>query len=199
MSAAAAPDGRRFVAVPVPDAARVLLEAARAPALAAHPELTWTRPEGWHLTVAFCGEVPGDTLPAVARAVGEVAAEHDPLDVRTAGARRLDDAALVVAFDDVPRGALARFGDALQARLAADGLPVHRRAVAPHVTLARAGRRVVGRPGAGRRELDAAAAAVAPVSARFPVETVAVLRSELGDGPARYVAELEVPLGAPAG
>lgn len=193
MSATPAPDARRFVAVPVPDAARVLLEAARAPALATHPQLTWTRPAGWHLTLAFCGEVRGADLPALTAALTAVAADHAPIEVRTAGARRLGDGALVVTLDDAPSGALARLGDALQGRLAADGLPVHPRPVVPHVTLARAGRRV----GAGRAALEAAAAAVAPVTARFPAETVALVRSELGGGPARYVPEVEVALGGP--
>ena len=183
---------RLFVAAVPPDHVRTLVTAARAPAHDQAPELTWTRPEGWHVTLAFLGDVAATDLDAVAGVVTDVAGRTEAFEARVADAGRPDDRVLWLAVDDDPRGAFAALGERLQAGLAAVGLPVRRRSVRAHLTLARAAR--------GRRIDDALLAAVAGVEAGWEVDHVVALRSVRGDGPARYVPVVAAPLaGPPAG
>lgn len=172
---------RLFVALPVPDHVRVLVQAAAAPAREAAPDLTWTRPEGWHLTLAFLGDVAEGRVAEVERAVGQVAADGDPLRCELAGADRFDGRVLFLAVADDPSGAIAGLGEAIQGAVEDAGLPVRRKPVRPHLTLARASR-------SGTTVTDQVAAAVAPVAAEWDADEVALVRSHLGGGPARYEA-----------
>ncbi|NUR26650.1 MAG: RNA 2',3'-cyclic phosphodiesterase, partial [Catenulispora sp.] len=70
---------RLFVAITPPRA--VLLEVRtavdalkRGNAPAVNALLRWTRPESWHITVAFYGEVPEDKADDLAERLGRVAA-----------------------------------------------------------------------------------------------------------------------------
>jgi RNA 2',3'-cyclic 3'-phosphodiesterase len=182
---------RLFVALPVPEHVRVLAQAAAAPARDAHPELTWTRPEGWHLTLAFLGDVEVARVGEVARVVGEAvtAARLAPPSCRLAGAGRFAGRALYLAVEDAPSGSVATLGEVVQGALADAGLAVRRRPVRPHLTLARASRR-------GASVDDEVVALVAPVAARWEAGEVELVRSELGDGPAHYVAVASWSLGS---
>ncbi|WP_052666661.1 RNA 2',3'-cyclic phosphodiesterase [Nitriliruptor alkaliphilus] len=175
------PTWRLFVALPIPDHVRVLGQAALAPARDAGADLTWTRPEGWHLTLAFLGNVPENRVPEVEAAVGGAVRAHGtgPIGCEVTGADRFDGRALFLSVADDPRGAIAALGDAIQTTLAAADLPVTSRPVRPHLTLARGGRR-------GARVTDEVVAAVAAVAARWEADEVNLVRSHLGDGPARY-------------
>jgi RNA 2',3'-cyclic 3'-phosphodiesterase len=172
---------RLFVALPIPEHVRALVEAAAAPAREAHPELTWTRPRGWHLTLAFLGDVLVDRVGAVRDTVGTVVAggEVGPVGCALAGAGRFGERALWLGVDDDPPGAIVAFGEAVQEALAAAHLPVQRRAVRPHLTLARASRR-------GAAVTDAVVRHVASVRGRWEVDDAELVRSHLGGGPARY-------------
>lgn len=172
---------RLFVALPVPDHVRLLVQAAAAPAREAAPDLTWTRPEGWHLTLAFLGDVAEDHVAEVERTVERVVADGRPLGCELAGADRFDGRALFLAVDDDPSGAIAALGEAIQGAVEDAGLPVRRKPVRPHLTLARASRR-------GATVTDDVTAAVAPVAAGWDADEVALVRSHLGGGPARYEA-----------
>jgi RNA 2',3'-cyclic 3'-phosphodiesterase len=44
--------------------------------LAGAERLRWTGVEGWHLTLAFLGEVPADEVPALGELLGRVAGEY---------------------------------------------------------------------------------------------------------------------------
>ena len=181
---------RLFVALLVPEHVRVLGQAAAAPAREVAPELTWTRPEGWHLTLAFLGPVAVDRVPAVEETVGGAvaAAGVGPIGCRLGVPGRFGGRALWLGVEDDPAGAIAALGEAVQAALeAAPGLPVQRQPVRPHLTLARASRR-------GARITEAVTAAVAPVTASWEADEVALVRSHLGGGPARYAEVASWPL-----
>lgn len=177
---------RLFLALAVPEAVRAALDRAVAPLRGRHPELGWTRPEGWHLTVAFLGEVtepPGE----VAEVVRPVVAAHPPVDLRLGAAGRFGDRVLWVAVIDQPSGAVAALGAALQRALADAGLPVDPKPVRPHLTLARRRRRPV---------TAAVVAEVPEVAAGWRAEEVVLTRSLLGGGrPATYVPLVRLPLG----
>ena len=133
---------RAFFAIP-PDAGWV--ESASAflarvrPGL---PEASWTRPESWHLTLKFLGEISRDWLAEFGAAIGRAAAAFAPPPLSTAGAAvfppRGPARVLAVGFDEVGGAAtlseLARAAD----RAARDlGHPPERRPFRPHVTFAR--------------------------------------------------------------
>ena len=177
---------RLFVAVPVPDAVRGhVLDAISE--LRDDDRLAWTRPDGWHATLAFVGEVEDADAVVAATRVGVGDAGVDAVTLTTGAADTLARrTALALALDDEPVGAVERLGAAVQDALRDVGLDVARRRVRPHLTLGRARR---------RRPVPAdvlEAVDVPPVT--WAVEDLEVVRSILGDGPATYVTVARVPL-----
>ncbi|MDP9406532.1 MAG: RNA 2',3'-cyclic phosphodiesterase, partial [Actinomycetota bacterium] len=71
--------------VPPPEALRHLV-AAVDPVRAAWPELRWVRPERWHTTVTFLGEVPEDIVPALVAATAAALADVAAPALQLAGA-----------------------------------------------------------------------------------------------------------------
>lgn len=178
---------RLFVALPVPervaDALAAWLAVWRAgPGADLCGTLRWTRPEGWHLTLAFLGATPHHLVDAVVDQVRDAVAAR-PLPDRLSLDRpgRFGGRVLWLGVRDEPSGAVAELGATVQERLVANGLPVARQPVRAHLTLARAR--------GGRRVTDAAVAALSgeelPRDAWRP-DAVHVMASELGQGPARY-------------
>lgn len=197
------PDGapaRLFVALPVPDpvssALATWLAAWRAGAgVDLRETLRWTRPEGWHLTLAFLGDTPHHFVEAVVDRVRDAVATRplpDLLSLDRPG--RFGERVLWLGVADEPSGAVAELGATIQHRLAADGLPISRQAVVAHITLARARR--------GGRVTDATVAALANdelPQGRWRPDAVHVMASELGQGPAIYptVARVVPPMPGP--
>jgi RNA 2',3'-cyclic 3'-phosphodiesterase len=134
---------RLFVAVPVPEEVRRAVARsvdgwrARSDGAA---RWRWTRPEGWHVTVAFLGEVDDADVDRVPPAVRAGVAAAAPLVLRLGEVGRFGSRVLHVAVDDDPPGALAALGRDVQAALSGSGLPVQEREVRGHLTLARATR-----------------------------------------------------------
>lgn len=76
----------RLFAALTPSAAAVEhLTAFLEPRQDAGPDLRWTDPEQWHVTLAFMAAVPERAVEDVERAVAEVAATHPPVELRLAG------------------------------------------------------------------------------------------------------------------
>ncbi|RKN43879.1 RNA 2',3'-cyclic phosphodiesterase [Streptomyces hoynatensis] len=99
--------------------------------------LRWTERAGWHVVLAFYGEVPEERLPGLCRRLGLAARRHPPHELRLAGGGRFAERVLWAGLG----GDLARL-----ARLAASAAAAGRRAGAevpeertyrPHLTLAR--------------------------------------------------------------
>lgn len=183
---------RLFVALDVPDRVRDAVDTAVAP----HRDddrVTWTRPDGWHVTLAFVGEVGQDRVDdpvaavrAAAVAGCRTAGLGGPVDLRTGGLVRLGRGALAVELSDDPAGAVEALGGAIQSALGDAGLPVTPREVRPHLTLARARRR--------RSVPPALVAAIEVPVVTWSVDTVHVVQSHLGKGPATYEQRASVPL-----
>ena len=85
---------RLFVAITPPATALAGIDAAVAPLRAARPELTWSSPQSWHVTLAFLGEVDDAVVPRLAVRLERAAGGHPRLELSTAGAG---------AFPTVPR------------------------------------------------------------------------------------------------
>lgn len=134
---------RLFVALPVAEEVREALRAAVEPWRAGeHPEADerwrWARPEGWHVTLAFLGEVDDGRAGEVAEVVGPAVAGAGAVRLALAGVDHFGRRVLHVALDDEPPGAVAGLGEAVQQALVAADLPVKQQQVVAHLTLARA-------------------------------------------------------------
>jgi RNA 2',3'-cyclic 3'-phosphodiesterase len=181
---------RCFVAVPLDDATRAALSASVAGWSHEPPAdaLRWADPDGWHLTLAFLGSVDPSVVVAITQVVREVAAAHQPAEVVTArlGAFPRPSSARVLWHGIAdPAGALATLAGELEAALRVPPDEPYR----AHITLARARRRPVDLSG----WIDHASAS-AP-EGRLHVESVILVRSHLGAGPARYETLGSLPLG----
>lgn len=152
------PDGiaRRFLALAVPVDVRDELTRATAQLRTRGAELRATPPAGWHVTLAFLGEVdPAEAVVAteVAGAMLAVAADAPAPELLVRRPGRFGDRVLVVQLGAEPDHALAAVVERLHTALRAAGLAVPDRAFRPHLTLARARgpRRVTARDAVGLR------------------------------------------------
>ncbi|MFJ6620998.1 RNA 2',3'-cyclic phosphodiesterase [Kitasatospora sp. NPDC091335] len=182
---------RLFVAVLPPAEALRGLSDAVAPVrgLPGADRLRWTGVEGWHLTLAFLGEVPAERLPELGEGLAAVAGVHPVHRLRIAGAGRFGDRVLWAGVEGQGR-ALRRLAEAVTEATAdvtgaTDGFAFH-----PHLTLARAGshrgrRRAVQRVAAA--ELDVLVAALADYRGpEWEAAELHLVRSDLGGGFAHY-------------
>lgn len=180
---------RCFIGVPVGSSLRTDLKAAvelwRARKNA--PDLRWTDPDGWHVTLAFLGATDPSAVPGLVSALHVVADGTGAFRVRTGGVgafprpgaaqaiwygmadpdHRLTDLAARVQAAVLPPGPPARFG--------------------PHLTLARSRVRR-GEP------LGPWLATLEPPSGTLVVDALTLFRSQLGRGPARYEVLASLPL-----
>jgi 2'-5' RNA ligase len=128
---------RLFVALVPPAEARAELAAAIRE-LPTPPRLRWTRPEQWHLTLAFLAEVDNSSCGQLVERLGRVARRHAPPELALGGAGRFGGRVLWTRVDG-DRVALRRLVDAVRAAVRRCGLPTERRPYRPHLTLARGG------------------------------------------------------------
>ncbi|MDT0344203.1 RNA 2',3'-cyclic phosphodiesterase [Streptomyces litchfieldiae] len=133
--------------------------------------LRWTEPAGWHLALAFYGDVPEEAVPELGARLARAVRRQVPGEVWLAGGGRFAQRVLWagVAGD---RDVLVRLADSATAAARRTGLDMpERRAHRPHLTLARNHSRVdLGPFAAG---LDGF------VGIRWTVAEVALLRSHL--------------------
>ncbi|GAA4861054.1 RNA 2',3'-cyclic phosphodiesterase [Kitasatospora terrestris] len=190
---------RLFVAVNPPVEALQELSDAAAPlhGLSGADRLRWSEPDGWHLTLAFLGEVPAADVEAMADRLERVASEHGAHRLRLAGAGCFGDRVLWVGVDG-ETWALRRLAEGVREAVEEAGAESDRHGFHPHLTLARAGsshgtRRAVRRLAAG--ELRLMAAALEGWQGReWEAGALHLMRSEFGYGPARYTSLRSWPL-----
>jgi 2'-5' RNA ligase len=179
---------RLFAALwPPPDAVAELLAAVddiRADA----PRLRWTRPEQWHLTLAFLGEVADERRPELDERLARAAGRHPPLTLRFAGGGRFGTRVLFTRVDG-DREPLTRLAASASAAARRSRIPVDDRPYRPHLTLAR------GRDGEDLRPLAARLQSFAGMA--WTATRLDLVRSRLGQGPghtARYEPAASWPL-----
>lgn len=131
---------RLFVAVEVPDAAKLAAADAVAGLRERFPEARWAPPENQHVTLAFLGQTWPRLEAWVRERTAEAAAGLAPFEVRLdgLGAFRTPSRARVVwvGLHDEPSGALAGAAAAVQRALESE-FPRDRRPFSAHLTLAR--------------------------------------------------------------
>jgi 2'-5' RNA ligase len=167
---------RLFVAVTPPPEALDELRSATAEMRSARSELRWTRPDQWHLTLAFLGEVDDAARADLTVRLSRVAPRHPPPRLALTGAGRFGDRVLWTRVTgDV--AALRRLAASVRAAALRARLPVEERPYRPHLTLAR------GRDGADLRPVVDALAGFA--GRTWTARELHLVRSHLGAGPAR--------------
>ena len=159
------------------------LEVTRAAARGVNTRLA--RPDNWHVTVAFLGEVDelrvADVATAVERAIGKwrVADPGRP-QLRLAGGGRFGRgrfALLWVGVNDDGE-ALSRLSRQVRRELKRDRLPYDDRPFKPHLTIARPGDRL------DRAAVDADRAALAAYRGpAWPLRALQLVSSHLGPQP----------------
>ena len=167
---------RLFVAVPLTEQARQEI-IARLPVLPGR----LVPPQNWHFTLRFLGETDAATRD---RLIAELL--RAPLGSRFAisfGALgafpRANRARILWLGVDDGAGRLVSIAESVESAVRRAGLPAEERPFKPHLTLSRI---------EPTRSVADVLTGHPPLQVRMPVTQIALVRSELGKGPAQYQA-----------
>ncbi|MFQ5610610.1 MAG: RNA 2',3'-cyclic phosphodiesterase [Anaerolineae bacterium] len=155
----------------------------------------WVRPENFHLTLVFLGEVPAEQIPELAEALHAVAYEYSPFTLGVQGIGGFPNLkwprVLWTGFND-SLGILTKLHKTLGPVLLSLGFPPEARPYTPHLTLAyahkRAASREVKRAGMLLRRLQ-----IDEVD-QFGVSSISLMRSQLQPGGPVYTQLAQAPL-----
>jgi 2'-5' RNA ligase len=180
-----------FTALYPSAAALADLERAVDPLRSRHHDLTWTRPEQWHLTLTFHASIDDDELRQLERAVSRSAAIRSTTTARFRGGGAFPSprrARILWAGVEPADKILVDLQRNLVARLRRRGWPLEDRRYRPHLTLARSRvRRDLGPIVDGLDSYEGPA---------WEVDRVAIVASRpAGDGRLRHERIAEYPLG----
>lgn len=128
-----------FIALAPPDDAKNELAHALSPAYAAHPDLRWNRIEDWHITLAFLGELPVESVQRLRSPLAELAAARPSVELALHGGGHFDERVMWTGVrGDLDQ--LHELAEAVRARVRECGVAFVERPLRPHLTLARARR-----------------------------------------------------------
>ena len=166
---------RCFIAVPSGESLRSAL--AQTVAGWTLEGLRWADPATWHLTLAFLGPTDPGRVAAIEDVMEKVASAHGPMQLRTGGLGAFPSSGrarvLWYGVED-PAGELAALALDLHSELGVEMAGPYR----PHLTLARARRQPVN--------LAPWLADASAPEGELVLDRLQLMRSHLGDGPARY-------------
>lgn len=132
---------RLFVAITPPRSVLLEVRAAvdslvRSNGIPELGQLRWTRPDTWHITLSFYGEVDPEKLPDLSERLSRVAARTTPIELSLAGAGRFGPR--VVWFGVQGQSdRLGRLAEAAGAAARRCHIRIEERPYRPHLTLAR--------------------------------------------------------------
>jgi 2'-5' RNA ligase len=132
-----------FIALPLPEAVKEHLDTFLEPRQESGPELRWSLPEQWHLTLAFLPEVADRHTDELHERLARVARRRRPMWLRLAGAGAFPNAGQAkVLWAGVEHDGeeLMRLAGGVRAAGAKSGIEVGGGRFHPHLTLARLGR-----------------------------------------------------------
>ncbi|MFE7398058.1 RNA 2',3'-cyclic phosphodiesterase [Streptomyces sp. NPDC057557] len=172
---------RVFIALAPPDHAKEELARALCPAYDTHPHMRWNRIEDWHITLAFLGELPAETVPLLRPPLAGLAADHQPFRLALRGSGNFDDRVLWSGIDgDLDE--LHMLAADVRTAVRGCGVAFEDRPLRPHLTLARARRG--DRSSAG----EIAEGFAGFTGCRWPAERLHLVGSNVGRsrGPIHY-------------
>jgi 2'-5' RNA ligase len=185
---------RLFIAVNLPPAVRDAIYADAEPLRAATNAVRWVAPPALHVTLKFLGEQHETLVDPLRDAIESVASRHAPISVETTGVGAFPNfrRPRVVWVGMTGERALQAMAGDIDRALAPLGIPAESRPFQAHLTLGRV-----------KSELQPAEATTLVAAAKacrgsrgFAVQTVDLMRSELGHGGSRYAVVAAVPLHA---
>jgi 2'-5' RNA ligase len=190
---------RMFVALVPPEDAVEDLGEFLEPRREAGPDLRWTAPEQWHVTLAFMADVPEARLDDLQERLERAARRRTPFSVTLAGGGAFPNAARAkVLFAGVDAGEhaeeLRRLATGARAAATKAGADAEGGRFHAHVTLARS-----RRPVEATRWLRVLDGYRGPA---WQAGEIALIASYLGQGPRkrpRYETVVTFPLGVAAG
>jgi 2'-5' RNA ligase len=148
----------------------------------ARPGLRWSTEDQWHVTLRFFGQVDEVTEVTLRAALRQTAVAASTVEVSAGPAPR----GLGRAVWALPVEGLETLAKRIADVTAKMGQPAPDRRFRGHITLAR-----------GRRPGTVAELAASPVSARWTVREITLVRSDLRPEGARYEVVGRWPLGSP--
>ncbi len=185
---------RLFIAVNLPAAVRDAIYADAEPMRAAATAIRWVSPAALHVTLKFLGEQDESLVMPLRGALESVVPTHAPISAKTidVGAFPNFRRPRVVWVGMTGERALQSLAGDIDRALTPLGIPREARAFQAHLTLGR----VKGELGPAEAATLAAAAKSCRGSRELTVQTVDLMRSELGPGGSRYSVLAAVPLHA---
>ncbi|MET7365876.1 RNA 2',3'-cyclic phosphodiesterase [Streptomyces sp. NPDC005566] len=172
---------RVFIALAPPDDAKEELARELRPAYDTHAQMRWNRIEDWHITLAFLGELPAETVPLLRAPLAELAAHHQPPRLVLRGSGSFDDRVLWSGIDgDLDE--LHLLATDVRTAVKSCGVVFEDRPLRPHLTLARA------RRGDRSSAVEIAAGLAGFTGRRWPAERLHLVGSNVGRsrGPIHY-------------
>lgn len=184
---------RLFVAFVPPDEVVEHLAEHLAPRIEAGPDLRWSDPHQWHVTVAFLAQVPDWRVEHLTGALASSAARREPLQLRVAGSGAFPNpyaARVLWAGVEATGGDLDPVASGIRTACSSVGANPDGARFRPHLTLAR-----LARPTEATRWIRALEAYQGPV---WTADHVSLVESHLGEGRGRrprYEVVAELALG----
>lgn len=187
---------RMFIALPLPGAVREHLAEFLEPRREAGPDLRWTDPEQWHVTLAFLSDVADRHTEELSERVQRAVSRRKPLMLRMTGAGAFPNAGHAkVLWTGIEHDGeeLTRLAGGVRAAGAKSGIVVGGGRFHAHLTLAR-----LGHPADVTRWLRVLEPYAGP---SWQAREVHLVASYLGQGPngrARHEVRETFELGPPS-
>jgi len=184
---------RAFIAIEIDPAIITRLTALQQQWRCAEAPVTWSRPEGLHLTLKFLGNVPEERLPSITETLARIAHAHFPFVLRVEGVggfptlKRPRVLWAGIGEGSAPATMLAR---EIETALEALGFPRESRPFNPHLTLGR-----VKAPDGLARLLALMTPLIDAPFGEMQAQAVSLMRSELSPHGAKYTELYRASLG----
>lgn len=131
---------RTFIAVPLSDQSRAMLETMQFQLRSAKPDVTWTAVSSIHITLKFLGEVNPAVLPGLIEALEAASTSEASFAVKLQGLGtfpNIHNPRVVWCGVRDPSGNLERLQQKVDAACTRHGFPPEERPFHPHLTLGR--------------------------------------------------------------